>query len=114
MRSTLCVLAVVLVSMTVSVSDARADEAQVKHGMDVYKTQKCSLCHIIAGVGKKHELDGVGAKLSADQIREWLTNPKDAAAKARSTAKPVMKDYSKLPKEDLDALVAYLQTLTKK
>jgi mono/diheme cytochrome c family protein len=114
MRSTLCVLAVVLVSMTVSVSDARADEAQVKHGMDVYKTQKCSLCHIIAGVGKKHELDGVGAKLSADQIREWLTNPKDAAAKAKSTAKPVMKDYSKLPKEDLDALVAYLQTLTKK
>jgi mono/diheme cytochrome c family protein len=114
MRSTLSVLAIVFVSMAVPVSEARADDAQVKHGMDVYKTQKCSLCHIIAGVGKKHELDGVGAKLNADQIREWLTHPKDAAAKAKSTAKPVMKDYSKLPKEDIDALVAYMQTLTKK
>ena len=114
MRSTLCVVAMVFVSMAVQVSEARADEAQVKHGMDVYKTQKCSLCHIIAGEGKKHALDGVGAKLKADEIREWLTHPKDAAAKAKSTAKPVMKDYSKLPKEDLDAVVAYLQTLAKK
>jgi hypothetical protein len=56
----------------------------------------------------------VGAKLSADEIRQWLTDPKAAAIKAKSTAKPVMKDYSKLPPADIDALVAYMKTLTTK
>ena len=95
-------------------SIAGADEAQIQRGVAVYAAQKCSLCHSIAGVGKKNALDGVGTKLSADEIREWLIHPKDAAAKAKSTAKPPMKDYSKLPPADIDALVAYLKTLTKK
>jgi mono/diheme cytochrome c family protein len=105
--------AVVIGSLGAS-SLAHAQDGPVQQGMAVYKTQKCSLCHIIAGVGKKHELDGVGAKLSDAEMREWLLHPKEAATKAKSTAKPVMKDYSKLPPADLDALVAYLKTLTKK
>ena len=51
-------------------------------------------------------------KLSADDIRSWITHPKDAAAKAKSTKKPPMPDkYGKLPAADLDALVAYMQSL---
>jgi mono/diheme cytochrome c family protein len=93
---------------------AAGADAQVDRGVAVYKAQKCNLCHVIAGEGKKHVLDGVGAKLSAEDIREWLVDPKTAAAKAKSTAKPVMKSYAKLPAADIDALVAYMKTLTKK
>jgi mono/diheme cytochrome c family protein len=95
-------------------SAAGADDAQIQRGIAVYKAQKCSLCHVIAGEGKKHVLDGVGTKLSPEDIRQWLVDPKTAAAKAKSTAKPVMKDYSKLPAADIDALVAYMKSLTKK
>ena len=49
---------------------------------------------------------------SADDIRKWITHPKDAAAKAKSTKKPPMPSkYDKLPAADIDALVAYMQTL---
>jgi mono/diheme cytochrome c family protein len=106
--------AVLTLGSLAGASTARADDAQVQRGITVYAAQKCSLCHVIAGVGKKHVLDGVGAKLSDAEIREWLVDPKAAAAKAKSTAKPVMKDYKKLPAADIEALVAYMKTLTKK
>jgi cytochrome c2 len=86
--------------------------AQGNAGAKVFAEKKCSMCHSIAGAGnKKLPLDGVGAKLSEDQIREWLVNPKEAAAKAKSTGKPV---HPQLPKADLDALVGYLKSLDKK
>jgi len=89
--------------------------AQTEAGMKVYAAQKCSICHSIAGQGnKKLPLDGVGAKLSADQIREWIVTPAEAAKKASSTTKPAMRAYPALPKADLDALVAYLKSLDKK
>lgn len=92
----------------------RPAHAQDDAGMKVYAAQKCSMCHSIAGVGnKKLPLDKVGAKLSADQIREWIVAPVEAAKKAKSTAKPVMKAYPSLPKADLDALVAYMKSLAK-
>lgn len=88
--------------------------AQADAGMKVYAAQKCSICHSIAGQGnKKLPLDGVGTKLSADQIREWMVAPLEAAKKAKSTAKPLMKAYPTLPKADLDALVGYMKSLTK-
>ena len=109
------VIAVVAAFGSVGIASlAGAEDAQVQRGVAVYAAQKCSLCHTIAGVGKRTSLDGVGAKLSPDEIRLWLTDPKAAAAKAKSTAKPVMKDYSKLPAADIDALVAYMKTLTAK
>ncbi|MGE0864501.1 MAG: cytochrome c [Vicinamibacterales bacterium] len=83
-------------------------------GAKVYAAQKCSMCHSIAGVGnKKLPLDGVGTKLTADQIREWIVAPVEAAKKANSTAKPAMRAYPKLEKADLDALVGYMKSLTK-
>jgi len=92
-----------------------AAAAQVADGAKVYAAQKCSICHSIAGAGnKKLPLDGVGAKLTTDQIREWITDPAEAAKKANSTAKPPMRAYPKLAKTELDALVAYLKSLDKK
>jgi len=92
---------------------ATQDDAKVKKGQEVYAAQKCQMCHSIAGKGgKQNPLDGVGAKLSADDIRKWITHPAEAAATAKSTKKPPMPNkYGKLPAEDIDALVAYMQSL---
>lgn len=84
-------------------------------GEKVFAAQKCTLCHSLAGKGNKAgPLDGVGGKLSADDIRAWLTDPVAMAKKHDATRKPPMKSYAALPKEDIAALVAYLQTVKKK
>ena len=86
--------------------------AQAEAGMKVYAAQKCSICHSIAGQGnKKLPLDTIGAKLTADQIREWIVAPVEAAKKANSSGKPAMRAYPALAKEDLEALVAYMKSL---
>src|ERR1041385_393175 len=92
---------------------AAAQDATVAKGQQVCADQKCSLCHSIAGKGNaKGSLDGVGSKLSADEIRSWLTDAKGMTAKTKATRKPEMKAYA-LPKDDVDALVAYLSSLKK-
>lgn len=104
------VFGVVVLAATASPAWAQG-QAQVAHGQKVFAAQKCSICHSIAGQGnKKGALDGVGAKLSGDEIRQWLANAPAMAAKAKAERKPPMKVYA-LPKEDLDGLVAYLQSL---
>jgi mono/diheme cytochrome c family protein len=92
---------------------AGQDDAQIKKGEQVYKAQKCSTCHSIAGKGsKKGPLDGVGTKLTADEIREWIVNPTEMTKKTESKTKPPMPNkYAKLPAGDIDALVAYLASL---
>ena len=92
-------------------SQAAAQDA--KQGEGVYNAQKCSVCHAIAGKGNKaNPLDGVGAKLSAADIRAWIVDPVSMAAKTSSTKKPPMpKKWANLPAADLDALVAYMQSL---
>ena len=90
---------------------ARSQDAA--KGQQVYAAQKCSVCHAIAGKGgKASPLDGVGAKLSADDIRAWIVDPISMAAKTSSTKKPPMpKKWATLPAADLDGLVAYMQSL---
>jgi cytochrome c2 len=91
------------------------DKAKVERGVKVYQEQKCSICHSIEGKGnKKSPLDGVGSKYSEEELRQWLVAPAEMAKKQNITMKPPMKSYSSLPKEDIDALVAYMQTLKKK
>ena len=90
---------------------ARSQDAA--KGQQVYAAQKCQVCHLVAGKGnKQNPLDGVGAKLSADDIRAWIVDPIAMAAKANSTKKPPMpKKWANLPAADLDGLVAYMQSL---
>lgn len=91
---------------------AWTQEPLVRKGQDVYAKQQCAMCHSVAGKGNpKGALDGVGSKWTAAEIREWIVNWKEMAAKHNATRKPPMKDYSALAKADVDALVAYLQTL---
>ena len=93
---------------------AAAQNATVARGAKVYADQKCMLCHSIADKGnKKGPLDGVASRLKVEQIREWIVDAKAMTEKTKAARKPEMKAYT-LPKEDVDALVAYLSTMKKK
>ena len=110
-RTMLSVAAVTFVAgMAASPAMAQGD---VKKGEEVYAAQKCQQCHSIAGKGKKQNpLDGVGKKLSTDDIKQWIVDPVAMAKKAESKKKPPMQNkYSKLPAADIDALVAYMASL---
>ena len=114
MRKTLVTLGwVVLVGLVSSVGLGAQDADQVKKGQEVYAAQKCSMCHSIAGKGgKSSPLDGVGAKLSAADVRQWIVDPVAMSKKANSTKKPPMPaKYGTLPAADIDALVAYMASL---
>jgi mono/diheme cytochrome c family protein len=96
-------------------SGAYAEDGKlIAKGEQVYAAQKCSMCHSVGDKGnKKGPLDGVGTKLTAAEIREWMLNPAEMHKKTGKDRKPNMKPYDKVPKEDLDALVAYMQSLKK-
>jgi mono/diheme cytochrome c family protein len=104
------------VLMFIAVHDAFAqDKAQIDRGIKVYADQKCAVCHSIGGKGnEKGRLDVVGTKLNADEIRAWIITPAEMTAKTKSERKPLMRAYPNLPKEDLDALVAYMLSLKAK
>lgn len=96
---------VALMWLMAPVADALAQEK----GAAVFAAQRCSLCHSLDGQGNaKGPLDGVGTKLSADDIRKWIVTPAEMGAAAKATRKPAMRAYPNLPKEDLDALVTFL------
>jgi mono/diheme cytochrome c family protein len=106
-----CGIVVMGLARPVLAQDAKA----IERGKAVFAEQKCSLCHAVAGKGNaKGPLDDVGSRLTADQTRQWLLTPKEMAEKEKKTRTPAMKPFTSLPKADLDALVAYLQTLKKK
>jgi mono/diheme cytochrome c family protein len=84
-------------------------------GRKVYDREKCATCHQIARHGNsRFPLDGVGSKLTADQIRRWITHT--AAMENALPKRPVIRmseQTYRLSKTDLDALVAYLASLKK-
>jgi cbb3-type cytochrome oxidase cytochrome c subunit len=98
------------------------DAKQAAAGRKLYVTYKCDKCHTIAGRGTKKvdgELDSVGAKLTPAEIKKWLTNTAEMEAKLKKPPKgtDAMSNALKtkgIQPEEIDLLVAYLQTLTKK
>ncbi len=106
------VVLLTLIAAALVVASAAPAQAQVERGMKVFADSKCSLCHSVAGKGNaKGNLDGIATKLSAADMREWLVHPEVMREKAKAERKPAMKSFATMPKEDLDALIAYLQTL---
>jgi len=101
--------------LLVAATAAAQDKAAViERGKAVYTEQKCSLRHAIEGKGnKQNPLDGAGSTLSAADIRKWITTPKEMEAKLPAKPKISMKAYPNLKPEDLDALVAYIESLKK-
>lgn len=104
-----------ILALTFAIGLAVTASAQdkVAKGEQVYATQKCAMCHSVGGKGNaKGPLDKVGAKnIPEADLRAWLTDPKAMTAKYKTARKPDMRAYPNLPKDDVDALVAYLQSL---
>jgi mono/diheme cytochrome c family protein len=104
----------VIAGLTLCVSvagTAAAQDAKVTRGEALFAEQKCTLCHSVGAKGnKKGPLEGVATKLKPEELREWLVDAKGMTAKAKALRKPEMKSYA-LPKDDVDALVAYMLTL---
>jgi mono/diheme cytochrome c family protein len=98
-----------LVAMALFIGGVASASAQAPSGETVYAAQKCSMCHALDGKGQaKGPLDGVGTKLTADEIRQWIVDPATMTKKTNATRKPPMRAYPNLPKADLDALVTFL------
>jgi cytochrome c2 len=105
----------VVLSLGLGVAGPRAEETaapnaeKVAKGQQVYAAQHCSMCHSIAGKGNtKNPLDDVGSKMTAEEMKKYINNPKSVKADTK------MKAYASLAGDDLDALITYLLTLTKK
>lgn len=102
-------------AMVLVATGASAQDAKVTQGEKLYAQHKCSMCHAVAGKGNaKGPLDDTGTKHTAEELRQWLINPQEMSVKTKSMRKPPMPSYAKLSKDDVEALVAYMQTLKKK
>jgi mono/diheme cytochrome c family protein len=101
-----------LMTLSASAQDARPVQA----GQEVYARYECARCHMIAGKGHKlGKLDGVGSRLSATDMRRWLTVPVEMEATLDQVPKVKMSSRKTLQLTDAEvtALVAYLMTLRK-
>ena len=97
-----------------AIASSAAAQGAADKGAAVYAAQKCATCHSLDGKGMaKGPLDGVGSKFTAAEIHDWIVNPAEMTKKHNATRKPAMKAYPNLPKEDLDALVAFLASKKK-
>ena len=97
------------VSVVVSAQEAKT----VETGRRIYDRQKCADCHQIAGRGNsRFPLDGVGSRLSADDLRRWFTHTVQMeAAKSRKPAIEMSSRKYNFRDADLNALIEYLRTL---
>jgi cytochrome c2 len=106
-------LALVATALTAVTVLAVQEASPVELGRRVYERQKCATCHQIAKRGNsRHPLDGVASRLTAEELRRWLTNP--AAMEAALPRMPALRMSTmnyRLNAKELDTLVAYLQTL---
>jgi mono/diheme cytochrome c family protein len=90
--------------------------ADIEAGRKVYETRKCGTCHMVAGRGNiRFPLDRVGARLTAADLKRWLT---DTAEMERALPKQPavrmsewMTTNKKMSDRDREVLVAYLRSL---
>ena len=82
-----------------------ADPVAAK-GKQIFETQSCNACHGDGGVGTAAgpALVGIGSKMSADQMNEFIKSP---SAKAKAGGMPT----ADLASDDLKTLVVYLESL---
>jgi nitric oxide reductase subunit C len=78
-----------------------------KPGEAVFKSQGCSACHMIGGVGGTvgPDLTKVGSRKDKEWIEEQLRNPKT------HNPNSIMPSYAKLPEKDRQDLADYLSGL---
>lgn len=111
MRFLLAALAVTLVmALAVRAQVPSSGAAPGAKGRQVFERYKCLLCHSLEGKGGKLSvaLDGVADRRDATMMRRILLKPEKALADSKAKIK--MPTFA-FEDGELDALVAYLQTL---
>jgi|GEM_PF-652743 len=87
-----------------------ADASQASAGKKIYDREGCARCHSIAGEGSpRSPLDGVGERLSAEEIRKWIIAAPELEDEFSGRVFRTKQAYGKLPEAELAALTAYLQ-----
>lgn len=88
---------------------ASEQQALIAAGRRIYEREACGRCHGAAGSGSP--LDDVGDRLTPEETRDWIVAParmEDQMPRAIFMAK---QQYGQLLAGDLDALVAFMQSL---
>ena len=90
------------------------DPKDVAAGKKLFSSKNCVKCHMAEGKGnKKLRMDGPNAavaKLSVDQIRQWIVTPEEMTAKLdHKPVNPMKKTAMTDP--EVNALVAYMFSL---
>ena len=81
--------------------------ADLAKGQELVNSLGCKGCHKVGDSGGTlgPALNDIGKQMTAEQLRQKLVNPKAGAPQS------IMPSFQRLPEEDLQAMVSYLQTL---
>lgn len=98
--------AAALVALAVPAHLQAQNAAQVAKGKELFKTNKCSVCHKVGSTGGKlgPDLSNEGNKRKEAWLQSYLPNPKSINPK---NVMPAVK----LKDADLKALIAYVLSL---
>lgn len=88
------------------------DPAVAQRGRGVFDDAGCARCHALEGSGNpRSPLDGVGARLTLDDIRAHIVAAPSARDGLSRSVVRAKEGYAVLPDADLEALAAWLTTL---
>jgi mono/diheme cytochrome c family protein len=88
------------------------DPQVVARGRQVFEAQNCMRCHSVGGEGSpRSPLDHAAARLDPAQLLAFTVGSESLADQLSRRTLAAKQPYQQLPAEDLDALVAYLQSL---
>lgn len=78
-------------------------------GARLFREQGCTSCHALGGAGNPRQaLDGVGARLSREELRAWTTGTGIAAEKLSPMVVRRKQRYQEMADAELSALLDYL------
>jgi len=78
----------------------------LERGWATYQGERCSSCHSIEGQGSpRYPLDGVGARLTPDELRLWVVDPQQISPGVRK------RSFDHLSEDAVADLVALLESL---
>lgn len=81
--------------------------SQEQFGRNIYKAQGCNSCHSLAGEGQGIPLDGIGSRMSVDQIHNYVENPQEVNPGSGMPA------FNKiLTHTEVEAVARYLSSVT--
>lgn len=102
MNPAVAVLATFSAAVSLTAGIARAETG----GEQIF-SRKCTMCHVVKGKGGAigPELTKVSSRMSIEEIRSQIENPK------KKTAATAMPSFRTLSRAEMTALLEYIRTL---